>query len=95
MSEGSVESPKNLTVPNSNSVTSFIEKNKWIIGGVVSLIVLYLLYRFYFKKAEKFSGNNEGDVVAVEDSEQFSQNEDLNLGEIKEGYESDNGSEDN
>lgn len=92
MSEGSVESPKNLTVPNSNSVTTFIEKNKWVIGGVVSLIVLYLLYRFYFKKAEKFSGNNEGDgdVVAVEDSEQFSQDEDLNnLDEIKEGYETD------
>lgn len=98
MSEGSVESPKNLIVSNSNSVTSFIEKNKWIIGGVVLLIVLFLLYKFYFKKTEKINGNAGGDTnaIALEDSEHFSPNEELNnLNETREGYESADGSDEN
>lgn len=89
MSEGTVESPKNPIVSNSNSVTSFIEKNKWIIGGVVLLIVLFLLYKFYFKKAEKFNGNAIDDAIALNDSENFSPNEEINdLDGMKENYES-------
>ena len=74
MSEASVASPQNLTVPKSNSVTSFIEKNKLIIGGIVLLIVLFLLYKTFFRKREKFNSNSE-DVhtsVGLEESEQFS-----------------------
>jgi uncharacterized protein YpmB len=89
MSEGTVESPKIPIVSNSNSVTSFIEKNKWIIGGVVLLIVLFLLYKFYFKKAEKFNDNAIDDAIALNDSENFSQNEEINdLDGMKENYES-------
>ena len=96
MSEGTVESPKIPIVSNSNNVTSFIEKNKWIIGGVVLLIVLFLLYKFYFKKAEKFNDNAIDDAIALNDSENFSPNEEINdLDGMKENYESADVSDEN
>ena len=96
MSEGTVESPKIPIVSNSNNVTSFIEKNKWIIGGVVLLIVLFLLYKFYFKKAEKFNDNAIDDAIALNDSEISIPNEELNnLNDVKDDYESAEVSEEN
>ena len=88
MSE-SVASPQNLTVSKSNSFTSFIQKNKWIIGGIVLLIVVFFLYRTVFKKKEKFNGNPEGNhITDLEESEQFTpdgleENESLNGTEDK------------
>ncbi len=93
------ESPKNptITVPvsgsgsDSNNVTSFIEQHKWKIGGAVLLIiVMFLLYKFYFNKSEKFNQN----ALTVQDSEQFNQEED-HLGKINEQYESEYESEEN